>query len=78
MQAASVDWPNNMFSTLEECAKYHRVKNLSLHAGIMARGGEFEGQGIKLKVFTGDVEVIIVHHILFKKTNGQLIEKTSK
>ena len=43
MQAASVDWANNRFSTLKECAEYHGVKYKSLHAGIVARGGEFEG-----------------------------------
>ena len=41
MQAASVDWTNNRFSTLKECAEYHGVKYKSLHAGIVARGGEF-------------------------------------
>ena len=70
MQAASVDWANNRFSTLKECAEYHGVKYKSLHAGIVARGGEFEGQGRKLKVFTVDEEVTIVGHILYKAAIG--------
>ena len=70
MQAASVDCANNRFSTLKECAEYHRVKYKSLHAGIIARGGEFEGQGRKLKVFTVDEEVTIVCHILYKAAIG--------
>ena len=46
------------------------VKYKSLHAGIITRGGEFEGQGGKLTGFTPDEEAIIVFHILYKAAIG--------
>ena len=55
--------------TVSNCANYHGFEYKLLHVGLL-RGGEFEGCGKKLLVFTPEEEDMVVRHVLYKGPIG--------
>ena len=54
-----------------ECAKYNGVNYKTLHCGLI-REGEFQGRGRKLLVLTPDEEDLVLKHVVYKASIGQM------